>query len=379
MIYLDHAATTPIYPEVKEAMLPFLGEHYGNPSSMHGIGRRARQGVDQARDQVAGALHGSPGELIFTSGGTEADNLALLGMASTLREQGKTHFITSQVEHHAVLGPCSYLEKLGFQVTYLSVDQTGQVSIEELQEVITGKTGLISIIYGNNEVGTIQPIQEIGRIARERGIYFHTDAVQVFGVLPIDVCSLSVDLLTISGHKFGAPKGVGALYVARHVPLKSHLFGGKQEWNRRGGTENVAGIVGMGKAAEIVSEKMESFQRNVLACREAMIKVWEKASLDFVINGHQEKFLPHILNVSFPGLETETLLMNLDLEGVACSSGSACTSGTLEISHVLKAMQLPEPVLRSAVRFSFGWNTSVEDAAEAAKRLVNIVKRLQER
>lgn len=377
MIYLDHAATTPIYPEVQETMLPYLGEHYGNPSSMHGIGRRARQGVDHARDQVAHALHGSPGELIFTSGGTEADNLALLGMASTMREQGKTHLITSQVEHHAVLGPCSYLEKLGFQVTYLPVDQTGRVAIEDLQQAITDKTGLISIIYGNNEVGTIQPIQEIGHIARERGVYFHTDAVQVFGVLPVDVGSFPVDLLTISGHKIGAPKGVGALYVARHVPLKSHLFGGKQEWNRRGGTENVAGIVGMGKAAEIVSEKQESFQQNALACREAMIKVWEEASLHFVINGHQEQFLPHILNVSFPGQDTETILMNLDLEGVACSSGSACTSGTLEISHVLKAMQLPEPVMRSAIRFSFGWNTSIEDATVAAKKVVNVMKRLQ--
>lgn len=376
MIYLDHAATTPIYPEVQEAMLPYLGEHYGNPSSMHGIGRRARQGVDHARDQVAHALHGSPGELIFTSGGTEADNLALLGMASTMREQGKTHLITSQVEHHAVLGPCSYLEKLGFQVTYLPVDQTGRVAIEDLQQAITDKTGLISIIYGNNEVGTIQPIQEIGHIARERGVYFHTDAVQVFGVLPVDVGSFPVDLLTISGHKIGAPKGVGALYVARHVPLKSHLFGGKQEWNRRGGTENVAGIVGMGKAAEIVSEKQEFFQQNALACREAMIKVWEEASLHFVINGHQEQFLPHILNVSFPGQDTETILMNLDLEGVACSSGSACTSGTLEISHVLKAMQLPEPVMRSAIRFSFGWNTSIEDATVAAKKVVNVMKRL---
>ncbi len=377
MIYLDHAATTPIYPEVQETMLPYLGEHYGNPSSMHGIGRRARQGVDHARDQVAHALHGSPGELIFTSGGTEADNLALLGMASTMREQGKTHLITSQVEHHAVLGPCSYLEKLGFQVTYLPVDQTGRVAIEDLQQAITDKTGLISIIYGNNEVGTIQPIQEIGHIARERGVYFHTDAVQVFGVLPVDVGSFPVDLLTISGHKIGAPKGVGALYVARHVPLKSHLFGGKQEWNRRGGTENVAGIVGMGKAAEIVSEKQEFFQQNALACREAMIKVWEEASLHFVINGHQEQFLPHILNVSFPGQDTETILMNLDLEGVACSSGSACTSGTLEISHVLKAMQLPEPVMRSAIRFSFGWNTSIEDATVAAKKVVNVMKRLQ--
>lgn len=377
MIYLDHAATTPIYPEVQEAMLPYLGEYYGNPSSMHGIGRRARQGVDHARDQVAHALHGSPGELIFTSGGTEADNLALLGMASTMREQGKTHLITSQVEHHAVLGPCSYLEKLGFQLTYLPVDQTGRVAIEDLQRAITDKTGLISIIYGNNEVGTIQPIQEIGHIARERGIYFHTDAVQVFGVQPVDVGSFPVDLLTISGHKIGAPKGVGALYVARHVPLKSHLFGGKQEWNRRGGTENVAGIVGLGKAAEIISEKQESFQQNVLACREAMIKVWEEASLHFLINGHQEQFLPHILNVSFPGQDTETLLMNLDLEGVACSSGSACTSGTLEISHVLKAMQLPEPVMRSAIRFSFGWNTSIEDATVAAKKVVNVVNRLQ--
>lgn len=377
MIYFDYAATTPIYPEVRQAMFPFLDEHFGNPSSLHKVGRRARQAVDEARDIVADALHGDARELIFTSGGTEADNIALFGMAMAMREAGKNHLITSQVEHHAVLGPCAQLERLGFQVTYLPVDPMGRIELESLQQAITDQTGLISIIYGNNEVGTIQPIEAVGRIARERGIYFHTDAVQVFGVQPIHVDSLPVDLLSLSGHKIGGPKGVGALYVSRKVPLKPHLFGGKQELERRGGTENVAGIVGLGEAVRVTLANSEEQRQKVLACRQAMLKVWEELSLDYVINGHQESFLPHILNVSFPGTDTETLLINLDLEGIACSSGSACTSGTLEISHVLKAMGLSDPIMRSAIRISFGWNSTVEEAIRGAEKIARIVKGLR--
>jgi cysteine desulfurase len=375
-IYLDHAASTPVHPEVRQAMLPYLDEYFGNPSSLHRFGRDARQAVDEARDKLAGALGAEPGEIVFTSGGTEADNFALIGAAMAGRKRGKDHVITSAVEHHAVLETCRHLERIGFRVTYLPVDETGEVRLDALREAIDDRTALVSVMYGNNEVGTLQPVEVIGEIAHGHGALFHTDAVQVFGYEPLNVRELPVDLLSVSSHKINGPKGVGALYVAKGVSLIPHMFGGSQELRRRAGTENVPGIVGFGKAAEIAAASRREHVEQARRCRDAMIRVWEKEGIDFVVNGHPRRHLPHILNVSFPGTETEILLMNLDLEGIACSSGSACTSGTLEVSHVLKAMNLPEEVLRSAVRFSFGRGNTVEEVTRAAETTARLVRRL---
>lgn len=375
-VYLDHAATTPVHPDVREAMLPFLGSEFGNPSSIHRFGRDVRAAIDEARDAVATGLNTEAKRIVFTSGGTEADNLAVIGTAVANRDKGQ-HVITTAVEHHAVLEACHYLEEIGFNLTYVPVDETGRVQVETIKEAITDETTLISVMFGNNEVGTVQPIAEIGRLAREHGILFHTDAVQAFGVVPIDVSALPVDLLSVSAHKINGPKGVGALYVRQDVPFTPRLFGGSQERKRRPGTENVPGIVGFGKAVEIVQNGLENKGKTLFNLRQAMVDVWEASGIEFVINGNTHSCLPHILNVSFIGVDTESMLMNLDLEGVACSSGSACTAGSLEVSHVLKAMQLPEDVTSSAVRFSFGLGNTVEEVQSAAEKAVKIAKRLR--
>lgn len=377
-IYLDHAATTPLHPEVVEAMLPFLREVHGNPSSMHRFGRRARQAVDEARLAVASSLHAEPGEIIFTSGGTEADNFALIGVALANRARGN-HIITSKVEHHAVLDTCGHLEKMGFEITYLPVDKTGMVDTQQLVQAIRDETILISIMYGNNEVGTMQPVEEIGDIARSRGILFHSDCVQAFGSLPLDVRALPVDLLSVSAHKINGPKGAGALYVSRGVNVNPYLFGGSQEKKRRAGTENVPGIVGFGKAAEIAAGHLMEKRDTCEKLRGIMTDVWRESELFYTVNGHPTRRLSHILNVSFPGADTETLLMNLDLAGIAASSGSACTSGSLERSHVLIAMNLDEQVLNGAIRFSFGMGNTEEQVRQAAKKTEQIVKRLQQK
>jgi cysteine desulfurase len=375
-VYLDHAATTPVHPDVREAMLPFLGSEFGNPSSIHRFGRDVRAAIDEARDAVATGLNTEAKRIVFTSGGTEADNLAVIGAAVANRDKGQ-HVITTAVEHHAVLEACHYLEEIGFNLTYVPVDETGLVHVQTIQEAITDETTLISVMFGNNEVGTVQPIAEIGRLAREHGIIFHTDAVQAFGVVPIDVSALPVDLLSVSAHKINGPKGVGALYVRQDVPFTPRLFGGSQERKRRPGTENVPGIVGFGKAVEIVQNELGDKGKTLFKLRQAMVDVWEASGIEFVINGNTHACLPHILNVSFIGVDTESMLMNLDLEGVACSSGSACTAGSLEVSHVLKAMQLPEDVTASAVRFSFGLGNTVEEVQSAAETAVKIAKRLR--
>ncbi len=375
-VYLDHAATTPVHPDVREAMLPFLGSEFGNPSSIHRFGRDVRSAIDEARDAVATGLNTEAKRIVFTSGGTEADNLAVIGAAVANRDKGQ-HVITTAVEHHAVLEACHYLEEIGFNLTYVPVDETGLVHVQTIQEAITDETTLISVMFGNNEVGTVQPIAEIGRLAREHGIIFHTDAVQAFGVVPIDVSALPVDLLSVSAHKINGPKGVGALYVRQDVPFTPRLFGGSQERKRRPGTENVPGIVGFGKAVEIVQNELGDKSKTLFKLRQAMVDVWEASGIEFVINGNTHACLPHILNVSFIGVDTESMLMNLDLEGVACSSGSACTAGSLEVSHVLKAMQLPEDVTASAVRFSFGLGNTVEEVQSAAETAVKIAKRLR--
>ncbi|MBA4543493.1 MULTISPECIES: cysteine desulfurase family protein [Thermoactinomyces] len=375
-IYLDHAATTPIHPEVKKAMLPFLDEAFGNPSSIHQYGRAVRNAIDHARWQVAEGLNAEASQIIFTSGGTEADNTALIGVALACREQGKKHLITSEIEHHAVLDTCRYLEHMGFEVTYLPVDRTGMVDVEDLKSSIRPDTALISIMYGNNEVGTLQPIETIGAIAREHRVFFHTDAVQAFGIEKIDVKKLPVDLLSISSHKINGPKGAGALYVSKQVKLMPRFFGGAQERRKRAGTENVPGIVGFGKAAELAARNRDVHYREMLQLREAFLEELKEQQVTFVINGHHERFLPHILNLSFPGTDTETLLMNFDLAGVACASGSACTSGTLEVSHVLRAMHLSEEVTRSAIRFSFGRGNTEAEVRQAARITAEITGRL---
>ncbi|KFZ41437.1 MULTISPECIES: cysteine desulfurase family protein [Thermoactinomyces] len=375
-IYLDHAATTPIHPKVKEAMLPFLDHAFGNPSSIHQYGREVRSALDRARDQIAQSLNADSSRIVFTSGGTEADNLALFGVMEAERKKGRNHLITSQIEHHAVLDTCHYLERNGFEVTYLPVDSKGLVDLEALKEATRPDTALVSIMYGNNEVGTLQPVREIGEWARERGIFFHTDAVQAFGVEEIDVKTLPVDLVTISSHKINGPKGAGALYFAPEVPLIPRFFGGAQERRRRAGTENVLGIVGFGKAAEIAGQKRREHRAKMEGLRKLFLKELQKRGTRHVINGDPDRSLPHIVNVSFPGTDSETLLMNFDLEGIACASGSACTSGTLEVSHVLKAMNLPDEVTKSAIRFSFGWENTEEEVRQAAQITASVVERL---
>lgn len=374
-VYLDHAAATPVHPEVVDCMIPYFQEYYGNPSSVHQFGRKVKAALDQARQTIASSLHAEPGQIIFTSGGTEADNMALLGIALANQQKGN-HIITSLIEHHAVLHTCHQLEKMGFEITYLPVDEQGQVSPEDVRSALRDTTILVSIMYGNNEVGSLQPIAEIVDIAHAAGVYVHTDAVQAFGVIPLDVQALPVDLLSISAHKINGPKGIGALYVSKRVKLSPMMFGGAQEKKRRAGTENVPGIVGFAKAAEMASESLNERKEKYLHFRETMIDIWKQEGIHFTINGHPTDFLPHILNVSFPGVETEVLLMNLDMAGISCSSGSACASGSLEVSHVLKAMGIAEECLRSAVRFSFGLGNSEEQVRSAAHKVSKIVKRL---
>ncbi|CEH30289.1 cysteine desulfurase [Aneurinibacillus migulanus] len=373
-IYLDHAATTPVHPEVLKAMLPYYQDVHGNPSSMHRYGQRTRHAVDEARIIIARSLNAEPGEIIFTSGGTEADNMALVGIMEANQAKGK-HLITSQIEHHAVLHTCERLESLGYEVTYLPVDKTGRVAVEDVEQAIRPETVLISIMFGNNEVGTLQHVGKIGKLAQEKGVYFHTDAVQAFGIEEVDVKRLHIDLLSVSAHKINGPKGIGALYVRRGIKIAPHLYGGNQEKKRRAGTENVPGIAGFARAAELAMETRKERRDHYKMLRSTMLDVWNKQGVDYVINGHPELYMPHVLNVSFPGMKTDAMLMHLDLAGIAAASGSACTSGSLEISHVLRAMNLPEQRLESAIRFSFGYGNTEEQAREAAERIGHILMR----
>ncbi|MDF2964090.1 MAG: class aminotransferase [Paenibacillus sp.] len=376
VIYLDYAATTPVHPEVVDAMLPYFTGMYGNASSTHSAGREARAVIHQARDTIASFIGCAPSQLVFTSGGTESDNMALFGAAGA--SAGK-HIITSQTEHHAVLHACEQLEKRGFEVTYLPVDSAGRIRLDDLQKAIRPDTALISIMYANNEVGTLQPIQQIGELARANGILFHVDAVQALGHLPIDLSRLPVDLMSFSAHKIQGPKGIGALYIAKQAKLEPLLYGGNQERKRRAGTENTAAIAGFSKAVQIIDSNRYEMQQKMEKLRIEMVTKLEQqlGREQVVINGHPVERLPHILNVSFPGVSTETMLMNLDLEGIAAASGSACTSGSLEVSHVLKAMQLSEDVLKSAVRFSFGAGTTSNEIEIATNKIATIVSRIR--
>lgn len=374
-IYLDHAATTPMADAVFEAMIPYFREDFGNPSSIHQWGRRTKNALDQSRKTIAEFLGTDPNHIIFTSGGTESDNLAIIGVAFANQDRGK-HIITTQIEHHAILHACEYLERFGFEITYLPVDHSGKININELIAAIRPDTILVSIMYGNNEVGTIQDIQSIGSLLRERKIYFHSDAVQAIGTVPINLRELPVDMLSVSAHKIKGPKGVGALVRSPHVKSLPLLHGGAQEKRRRAGTENVAGIVGFAKAIEIQADQMQANRDKYQQFRKTMIEHFTVADIPFIINGHPTDRLPHILNISFIGTDTESLLFNLDLEGIAVSSGSACTSGSLEPSHVLQAMHLTEDALRSAIRFSFGSTNTLEQIEYATKKTIEIVRRL---
>ncbi|MGO4887388.1 cysteine desulfurase family protein [Anaerobacillus sp. MEB173] len=376
-IYLDHAATSPVHPQVVEVMLPYLTEHFGNPSSIHQFGRRARQAVDEARRTIANSINASDSEIIFTSGGTEADNMAIIGYMHANQDRGK-HLITSAVEHHAVLHTCKHLEETGFEVTYLPVDETGKISIEDLEQSVREDTILVSIMYGNNEVGTLQPIKEIGSYLKDKNIVFHTDAVQAYGTVEIDVQDLNVQFLSVSAHKINGPKGIGFLYASKNSKLAPTLFGGEQERKRRAGTENVAAIVGFQEAVKLVQEKMTEKRSEYEVFRKRILDIFGEENIDCIVNGNEIEHLPHVLNISFPGVQTESLLVNLDLAGIAVSSGSACTAGTVQLSHVLSAMFEDKNRISSSIRFSFGYGNTMEQIEKAANETVKVVKRIKE-
>ncbi|MEX2461846.1 MAG: cysteine desulfurase family protein [Paenibacillaceae bacterium] len=380
-IYLDHAASTPLHPQVLEQMLPFWSEVFGNPSSMHAWGRASRSALNDAREILAGALHCTSKEIIWTSGGTESDNLALFGtmLQGSPTEFTRNHIITTQIEHHAVLHSCEQLERLGFEVTYLPVDTQGLVCMEDLAAAIRPETALISVIYGNNEIGTIQPIAKLGELARQHGIIFHVDAVQALGTEEIDLSRLPIDLMSLSAHKIQGPKGIGALFCSSKIKLNPVHFGGSQERKKRAGTENVAGAVGFAAAVKLINQDRLCTRQHLELLRQTMLDTLKLllGQDAFVVNGHSEHYLPHILNISFPGVDTETMLMNLDLEGIAAASGSACTSGSLEVSHVLKAMNLPEEITASAIRFSFGSTNSITEIVQSAQIIATIVNRIR--
>ena len=376
-IYLDHNSTTPLHPEVLEAILPYYKEAFGNPSTIYSFGQETRRATDVAREKVANLIGASPEEIIFTSGGTEADNLALKGVAAALEKKGK-HIVASSIEHHAVLSTLKYLEKRGYKVSFLPVDEHGWLDPGEVEEAITSQTVLISVMHANNEVGTIEPISEIGEIAQKAGIYLHTDAVQTIGKIKVNVDDLKVDLLSLSAHKFYGPKGVGALYVRKGTRIYPLLHGGYQERRRRAGTENVAGIVGLGKAAEIAPKEMVQQSRRESNLRDRLEKMIRENINHCQLNGHPTQRLPNTLNISFEFIEGESLILNLDLKGIAASTGSACTSGSLESSHVLMAMGVAPEIAQGSIRFSLGRDNRKEDIDYTVENLVEIVTRLRE-
>jgi cysteine desulfurase len=376
-IYLDHAATTPVKPAVLEAMRPYYTEHYGNPSSIYSIARESKKAIETARAQVAKALGAIPDEINFTSGGSESDNWAIKGIAFANRKKGN-HIITSAIEHHAVLHTCQYLEKEGFSVTYLPVDSSGLVDPEDLEKAITDKTILISIMYANNEIGTIEPVAELGTIAKKHKIYFHTDAVQAIGNIPIDVKAQNIDLLSLSAHKFYGPKGCGALYIRKGVKIDNLIHGGGQENRRRAGTENIAGIVGLGTAIELATSDIGGRNTRIAALRDRLLK----GILDTIpysrLNGHPERRLPGNLNVSFEFIEGESMLLWLDDEGICGSTGSACTSGSLEPSHVMLAIGLPHEVAHGSLRLTLGDANTEQDVDRVLDVLPKVVAKLRD-
>jgi cysteine desulfurase len=376
-IYLDHAATTPIHPRVIEKMMEVMSHNFGNPSSIHSFGREARHYIDLARETLAKSIGAKENEVIFTSGGTEADNMALFGVAESYQHNGK-HIITTQIEHHAVLHACQRLEKMGFEVTYLPVDETGIISLNDLSEALRKDTILVSIMYGNNEIGAIQPIKEIGQLLQSHQALFHSDAVQAYGIEELNVDELNVDLLSVSAHKINGPKGTGFLFVRDKVKLVPRAYGGEQERKRRAGTENVAAIVGFQEAAIVAAQERSLKREKYQGFKKNFIEYLTEHNVKFSINGLLDNSMPHVLNLSFPGTNVEAMLVNLDLAGIAVSSGSACTAGSIEPSHVLVAMFGKESdVLINSIRFSFGFNTTEQEIIKAAEETARIVSRLK--
>lgn len=375
-VYLDNAATTALSPKALDSMMPYLTEIHGNPSSFHAFGRTAKSAVEKAREQVAAAIGALPEEIFFTGGGTESDNTVIMGTAARLRDKGN-HIITTAVEHHAVLHACEELEKRGFEVTYLPVDEFGMVTAHQVEEAITDKTILVTVMFANNEVGTIMPITEIGEVCKNRGVYFHTDAVQAVGHVPVDVKAMNIDMLSMSAHKFHGPKGVGALYIRKGIRIPSLIVGGAQEKNRRAGTENVAGIVGMGAAIEEAVLNMEENTQKMLTLRDRLMNSIEARIDEVKLNGHRTDRLPNNVNYSIRYIEGEGILLHLDLNGVAASSGSACTSGSLDPSHVLLAMGLPHEVAHGSVRLTLSENTTQEEIDYTVDVLEKAVKTLR--
>ena len=375
-VYLDNAATTALSPKVLEQMMPYLTTIYGNPSSPHSFGQEARKGVDHARDQVAKALNALPEEIIFTGCGTESDNTVLFGVAERYAKKGN-HIITTNVEHHAILHTCEALEKRGVEVTYLPVDENGMVTGEQVANAITDKTILVSIMFANNEVGTIMPIAEIGKVCRERGVLFHTDAVQAVGHVPIDVKAMNIDMLSLSAHKFHGPKGVGALYMKKGIRLPSYVMGGAQERNRRAGTENVAGIVGLGAAIALATQTLEESAARMTRLRDKLIAGIAQRIPEVKLNGHPTMRLPNNVNYSIKYIEGESILLMLDMNGIAASSGSACTSGSLDPSHVLLALGLSHEGAHGSVRLTLSDETTEEDIDYVLDVLPKVAERLR--
>ena len=375
-IYLDYAATTPTHPEVVKAMLPYFTDAFGNPSSIHSLGQETKAAVEEARDKVAHLIGARSEEIVFTSGGTEADNFAVKGVAYANRQRGN-HIITTSIEHHAVLEPCKFLEGQGFEVTYLPVDKYGLVNPEDVRKAITDKTILISVMHANNEIGTIEPIPEIAMMARGQEIYFHTDAVQTTGHIPVNVDELVVDLLSISAHKIYGPKGVGALYIRRGTRIIPFMHGGEQERGRRASTENVPAIVGFGKAAEMAEGEMKDEMERLTSLRGELIRGLFERIEGIYLNGHPSLRLPNNVNMSVEFVEGESMAISLDLDGIAASTGSACASNAVEASHVLLALGLPPWLCHGSLRLSLGRETTREDVDRVLEVLPRIVSRLR--
>ncbi|MBC2078623.1 cysteine desulfurase [Listeria booriae] len=376
-VYLDHAATSPIHPEVVQAMLASFTNNYGNPSSIHYAGREARKSLDEARATVAQSIKADEREIVFTSGGTEGDNIALIGAALASKERG-THIITTAIEHPAVLETCKYLETQGFTVTYLPVDGDGVISLADFDAALTDETVLVSVMYGNNEIGSVQPIREIGARLADHQALFHTDAVQAFGMFDMDVTHLGVDLLTVTAHKINGPRGIGFLYVKNGVNLVYPFHGGEQERKRRAGTENLPGICGLAEAVRIAQESRKQKRSDFTEYKQVFVDTFEEAGIAFEVNGKLEKSLPQVMNVRFPGVSVEQLLMNLDMEGIAVSSGSACTAGTVDPSHVLVALFGEDHEgVRESIRISFGLGNTYEEMEQVAAEIVKVVERLR--
>ena len=375
-VYMDYSATTYVKPEVLEEMLPYFTEKFGNPSSFYGISRITKMAIDKAREQVAKALNCLPDEVYFTGGGSEADNWAIKGIASSHKNKGN-HIITTKVEHHAVLHTCAYLEKNGFEVTYLDVDKEGFINLEDLKNAITDKTILVSIMFANNEIGTIQPIKEIGEICREKKVFFHTDAVQAVGNIPVDVKDMHIDMLSLAGHKIYGPKGIGVLYIKKGIKIDNLIHGGAQEKNRRAGTENIASIVGIGKALELATDNLEEHMKKLVVLRDKLMDGLLKVPYTRLNGPKGDKRLPGNVNICFRFIEGESILLSLDFKGVCASSGSACTSGSLDPSHVLLAIGLPHEIAHGSLRLTMGEGSTEEDVDYVLEVVPPIIERLR--